>query len=183
MAKRSMNEKLKNLKQEQEDAKLPAEQKIVATDGDDRAGTPVSINEEIEISPEDRPKPLPKKNRRGSKQMQQELEAAKEAEEADDGIVEYDKLIINIKNYEMIVDGVAVDTPPKELELIYHLASNPNRVFTRDQLLDQVWGFEYYGNSRTVDVHIKRLREKLEGVSDKWELRTIWSVGYKFETK
>lgn len=108
---------------------------------------------------------------------------AKEAEEADDGIVEYDKLIINIKNYEMIVDGVAVDTPPKELELIYHLASNPNRVFTRDQLLDQVWGFEYYGNSRTVDVHIKRLREKLEGVSDKWELRTIWSVGYKFETK
>lgn len=108
---------------------------------------------------------------------------AKEAEGDDDGIVEYDKLIINIKNYEMIVNGVAVDTPPKELELIYHLASNPNRVFTRDQLLDQVWGFEYYGNSRTVDVHIKRLREKLEGVSDKWELRTIWSVGYKFETK
>ena len=107
---------------------------------------------------------------------------AKETEEQD-GIVEYDKLIINIKNYEMIVNGVAVDTPPKELELIYHLASNPNRVFTRDQLLDQVWGFEYYGNSRTVDVHIKRLREKLEGVSDKWELRTIWSVGYKFETK
>lgn len=107
---------------------------------------------------------------------------AKEVDEPD-GIVEYDKLIINIKNYEMIVNGVAVDTPPKELELIYHLASNPNRVFTRDQLLDQVWGFEYYGNSRTVDVHIKRLREKLEGVSDKWELRTIWSVGYKFETK
>ncbi len=107
---------------------------------------------------------------------------AKETEEQE-GIVEYDKLIINIKNYEMIVDGVPVDTPPKELELIYHLASNPNRVFTRDQLLDQVWGFEYYGNSRTVDVHIKRLREKLEGVSDKWELRTIWSVGYKFETK
>ena len=107
----------------------------------------------------------------------------KESEDETDGIVEYDKLIINIKNYEMIVNGVAVDTPPKELELIYHLASNPNRVFTRDQLLDQVWGFEYYGNSRTVDVHIKRLREKLEGVSDKWELRTIWSVGYKFETK
>lgn len=107
---------------------------------------------------------------------------AKEQEE-EKGIVEYDKLIINIKNYEMIVNGEPVDTPPKELELIYHLASNPNRVFTRDQLLDQVWGFEYYGNSRTVDVHIKRLREKLEGVSDKWELRTIWSVGYKFETK
>lgn len=108
--------------------------------------------------------------------------AAAETEE-NEGIVSYDKLTININNYEMIVDGKAVDTPPKELELIYHLASNPNRVFTRDQLLDEVWGFDYYGNSRTVDVHIKRLREKLEGVSEKWELRTIWSVGYKFETK
>lgn len=108
--------------------------------------------------------------------------ALKEPEQTD-GIVEYDKLKININNYEMIVDGKAVDTPPKELELIYHLASNPNRVYTRDQLLDEVWGFDYYGNSRTVDVHIKRLREKLEGVSDRWELRTIWSVGYKFETK
>ena len=108
--------------------------------------------------------------------------AVKEPEKKD-GVVEYDKLKINITNYEMIVDGKAVDTPPKELELIYHLASNPNRVFTRDQLLDEVWGFDYYGNSRTVDVHIKRLREKLEGVSEQWELRTIWSVGYKFETK
>ena len=97
--------------------------------------------------------------------------------------VNYDKLSINITNYEMKVNGVSVDTPPKELELIYHLASNPNRVFTRDQLLDEVWGFDYYGDSRTVDVHIKRLREKLEGVSDKWELKTVWSVGYKFETK
>lgn len=97
--------------------------------------------------------------------------------------VNYDKLSINLTNYEMKVNGVSVDTPPKELELIYHLASNPNRVFTRDQLLDEVWGFDYYGNSRTVDVHIKRLREKLEGVSDKWELKTVWSVGYKFETK
>ena len=84
--------------------------------------------------------------------------------------VNYDKLSINLTNYEMKVNGVSVDTPPKELELIYHLASNPNRVFTRDQLLDEVWGFDYYGDSRTVDVHIKRLREKLEGVSDKWEL-------------
>ena len=109
--------------------------------------------------------------------------AAVKEPEKKDGVVEYDKLKINITNYEMIVDGKAVDTPPKELELIYHLASNPNRVFTRDQLLDEVWGFDYYGNSRTVDVHIKRLREKLEGVSDQWELRTIWSVGYKFETK
>ena len=97
--------------------------------------------------------------------------------------VNYDKLSINLTNYEMKVNGVSVDTPPKELELIYHLASNPNRVFTRDQLLDEVWGFDSYGDSRTVDVHIKRLREKLEGVSDKWELKTVWSVGYKFETK
>ena len=97
--------------------------------------------------------------------------------------VNYDTLSINLTNYEMKVNGVSVDTPPKELELIYHLASNPNRVFTRDQLLDEVWGFDYYGDSRTVDVHIKRLREKLEGVSDKWELKTVWSVGYKFETK
>ena len=97
--------------------------------------------------------------------------------------VEYDKLKINLTNYELWVDGKRIDTPPKELELIYHLASNPNRVYTRDQLLDEVWGFDYYGDSRTVDVHVKRLREKLEGVSDKWELKTVWSVGYKFETK
>lgn len=96
--------------------------------------------------------------------------------------VRYDKLTINLSNYEMKVNGVAVDTPPKELELIYHLASNPDRVFTRDQLLDDVWGFDYYGDSRTVDVHVKRLRDKLKGVSPEWELRTIWSVGYKFET-
>lgn len=97
--------------------------------------------------------------------------------------VVYDKLEINIVNYELKVNGVAVDTPPKELELIYHFASNPNRVYTRDQLLDEVWGFDYYGDSRTVDVHVKRLREKLEGVSDKWTLKTVWGVGYKFETK
>lgn len=98
-------------------------------------------------------------------------------------IVTYDKLSINLTNYELKINGEYVDAPPKELELIYHLASNPNRVYTRDQLLDEVWGFEYYGNSRTVDVHVKRLREKLEGVSDQWELRTIWGVGYKFDTK
>ena len=97
--------------------------------------------------------------------------------------VNYDKLTINLTNYELKVNGVQVDTPPKEMELIFHLAKNPNRVFTRDQLLDEVWGFDYYGDSRTVDVHVKRLREKLEGVSDKWELRTVWGVGYKFETK
>ena len=92
-------------------------------------------------------------------------------------IVKYDKLSINLTNYELIVDGKKVDAPPKELELLYHLASNPNRVFTRDQLLDEVWGFDYYGDSRTVDVHIKRIREKLTNVSDKWELATVWSVG------
>ncbi len=98
-------------------------------------------------------------------------------------LVQYDKLSINLTNYELKVNGTPVDTPPKELELIYHLASNPNRVFTRDQLLDEVWGFDYYGDSRTVDVHVKRLREKLEGVSDKWALKTVWGVGYKFEVK
>lgn len=97
--------------------------------------------------------------------------------------VRFDNLVINLTNYELKVKGEPVDTPPKELELIYHLASNPNRVFTRDQLLDEVWGFDYYGDSRTVDVHVKRLREKLEGVSDKWALKTVWGVGYKFETK
>lgn len=97
--------------------------------------------------------------------------------------VKYDKLSINLSNYVMTVDGQQIDTPPKELELIFHLASNPNRVFTRNQLLDEVWGFDYYGDSRTVDVHVKRLREKLEGVSDKWALKTVWGVGYKFETK
>ncbi|MBR2869052.1 MAG: response regulator transcription factor [Clostridia bacterium] len=105
------------------------------------------------------------------------------AEKTDIKEVRFDKLVINLTNYELRVDGKKVDTPPKELELIYHLANNPNRVFTRDQLLDEVWGFDYYGDSRTVDVHVKRLREKLEGVSEKWELKTVWSVGYKFETK
>ena len=93
----------------------------------------------------------------------------------------FDKLVINLDSYELLVDGRRVDTPPKELELLYHLAASPNRVFTRNQLLDEVWGFDYFGDSRTVDVHIKRLREKLEGVSDQWSLKTVWGVGYKFE--
>ena len=98
-------------------------------------------------------------------------------------IVEYDGLYINMENYELRVGGKAIEAPPKEMELIYHLASNPNRVYTRDQLLDEVWGFEYYGDSRTVDVHVKRLRAKLEGVSDRWTLKTVWGVGYKFEVR
>ena len=107
----------------------------------------------------------------------------KSASDNDVKEVSYDKLVVNMTKYELKVDGKVVDTPPKELELLYHLASNPNRVYTRDQLLDEVWGFEYYGDSRTVDVHIKRLREKLEGVSDQWCLKTVWGVGYKFEVK
>ena len=95
--------------------------------------------------------------------------------------VKYDKLSVNMTRYELRVDGAVLDTPPKELELLFHLASNPNRVYTRDQLLDEVWGFEYYGDSRTIDVHVKRLREKLEGVSPEWSLKTVWGVGYKFE--
>ena len=95
--------------------------------------------------------------------------------------LEFDKLIIDMDAFELTVDGKKVPTPPKEMELLYHLASTPNRVYTRNQLLDEVWGFDYFGDTRTVDVHIKRLREKLEGVSDQWELKTVWSVGYKFE--
>ena len=97
--------------------------------------------------------------------------------------VRFEKLIINLTNYELTVDGIRIDTPPKELELLYHLASNPNRVYTRDQLLDEGWGFDYYGDSRTVDVHVKRLREKLENITAPWSLKTVWGVGYKFEVK
>ncbi len=96
-------------------------------------------------------------------------------------ILRFDKLTINLDAYELIVDGKKIDTPPKELELLYHLAATPNRVYTRNQLLDEVWGFDYFGDSRTVDVHIKRLREKIENVSDQWALKTVWGVGYKFE--
>ena len=104
-----------------------------------------------------------------------------EEEECPGKCLSFDKLSINLDSYELTVDGKRVDTPPKELELLYHLASSPNRVFTRNQLLDEVWGFDYFGDSRTVDVHVKRLREKLEGVSQRWSLKTVWGVGYKFE--
>ncbi len=93
----------------------------------------------------------------------------------------FDKLSIDMYAVELTVDGREVDTPPKEMELLFYLATSPNRVYTRNQLLDEVWGFDYFGDSRTVDVHVKRLREKLEGVSEKWSLKTVWGVGYKFE--
>ena len=93
----------------------------------------------------------------------------------------FDKLIIDMDAFELVIDGKKVDAPPKEMELLFYLASTPNRVYTRNQLLDEVWGFDYFGDSRTVDVHVKRLREKLEGVSENWCLKTVWGVGYKFE--
>ena len=96
--------------------------------------------------------------------------------------VEYPDLFVSLTNYKLVVAGKQVDAPPKEIELLYHLAKNPNRVFTRDQLLDEIWGFKYFGDSRTVDVHIKRIREKLEGASDCWKIQTVWGIGYKFET-
>lgn len=99
----------------------------------------------------------------------------------DDDVIKFENIEISLQKYELKLKGKSVDVPPKELELLYFLASNSNHVFTRDQLLDKVWGFDYLGDSRTVDVHVKRLREKLEGVSDKWTLKTVWGVGYKFE--
>ena len=106
---------------------------------------------------------------------------------AEDGLdeeeVRFDKLSINISTYEIIIDGKKMEIPPKELELLNYLCTHPNKVFTRDQLLDEVWGYEYFGDSRTVDVHVKRLREKVEGVSTQWSLKTVWGVGYKFEVK
>lgn len=101
--------------------------------------------------------------------------------QAADGTVEYENLKVDILNYELIVKGEKVEAPPKEIELLYCLASNPNKVFTRDQLLNKVWGFEFYGDTRTVDVHVKRIRSKIDGASKKWELKTVWGVGYKFE--
>ena len=100
------------------------------------------------------------------------------------GIIEYENLVLDISNYKLEVNGAEIEAPPKEIELLYHLASNPNKVFTRDQLLNEVWGFEYSGDTtRTVDVHVKRIREKIDGASENWEVKTVWGVGYKFEVK
>ena len=104
------------------------------------------------------------------------------AKTVDDEVVQFENIEISLQRYELKLNGQTIAIPPKELELLYFLASNCNRVFTRDQLLDKVWGFDYLGDSRTVDVHVKRLREKLEGVSEKWSLDTVWGVGYKFKT-
>ena len=93
----------------------------------------------------------------------------------------FDKLVIDMDAFELTIDGKKVEAPPKEMDLLFYLASSPNRVYTRNQLLDEVWGFDFFGDSRTVDVHVKRLREKLEGVSENWSLKTVWGVGYKFE--
>lgn len=101
----------------------------------------------------------------------------------EEGEISFDKLSINMNTFELKVDGKTMEIPPKELELLHYLCSHPNKVFTRDQLLDVVWGYEFFGDSRTVDVHIKRLREKIEGISDLWSLKTVWGVGYKFEVK
>ncbi|MBR5529285.1 MAG: response regulator transcription factor [Oscillospiraceae bacterium] len=96
-------------------------------------------------------------------------------------VLHFDKLTIDMDAFELIVNGKKMEAPPKEMELLFFLASSPNRVYTRNQLLDEVWGFDYFGDSRTVDVHIKRLREKLEDISLQWNLKTVWGVGYKFE--
>ena len=101
--------------------------------------------------------------------------------QADDEVIRFENIEISLQKYELKLRGRSIDIPPKELELLYFLASNFNRVFTRDQLLDKVWGFDYLGDSRTVDVHVKRLREKLDGVSPEWNLKTVWGIGYKFE--
>lgn len=100
-----------------------------------------------------------------------------------DEAMNFENLYLNKSTYEMKVNGEAIDVPPKEFELLTFLCSHPNKVYTRDQLLNEVWGYDYYGDSRTVDVHVKRLREKIDGASDNWSLRTIWGVGYKFEVK
>ena len=111
------------------------------------------------------------------------LRRSSSGEKTAEGVYDFDNLHLDMSSYELRVGGKVVEAPPKELELLACLCAHPNRVYTRDQLLDEVWGFEYYGDSRTIDVHVKRLREKLEGASDQWQLKTVWGVGYKFEVK
>ena len=108
------------------------------------------------------------------------FDSDKGEQEKEDEVI-YDNININLSNYELKINDKVVEMPPKELELLYFLAKNPNKVFTRDQLLSSVWDYDYFGDSRTVDVHIKRIREKIENKSEKWNLKTVWGVGYKFE--
>ena len=103
--------------------------------------------------------------------------------EENKGVYDFENLHLDMNRYELKVKGKVVEAPPKELELLACLAGHPHRVYTRAQLLDEVWGFEYYGDSRTIDVHVKRLREKLENASEQWNLKTVWGVGYKFEVR
>jgi DNA-binding response OmpR family regulator len=103
-------------------------------------------------------------------------------EAADSSTLVFDNFELPIEQYELKLAGKRVDLTPKELQLLFFLASNPNKVFTRDQLLDSVWGYNYLGNTRTIDAHIRKVREKCEGISPRWAIRTIWGVGYKFET-
>ena len=98
-------------------------------------------------------------------------------------LITYDNLKVDFSNYSVICNNVEIDMPPKEIELLFFLASHPNKVFTREQLLEQVWGFDYFGDSRTVDVHIKRIREKVSVDNASWQIKTVWGVGYKFEVK
>ena len=115
-----------------------------------------------------------------SKQQQEEDNVSSDEQSGD--FVSYPNLIVNLTNYSVLYQNQPLDMPPKELELLYHLASHPNKVFTRENLLDEIWGYDYYGDTRTVDVHIKRLREKIKD-HDNWSIATVWGIGYKFEVR
>ena len=113
---------------------------------------------------------------------QQETQTNTNVEEESGDVVRYDGLVVNLTGYSVVYNGKAVEMPPKELELLYFLASSPNQVFTREQLLDRIWGYDYIGDTRTVDVHVKRIREKIKDGSN-WSIATVWGIGYKFEVK
>ncbi len=119
--------------------------------------------------------------RSGTSKSEEPIQSSKDFEHTGD-FIEYDNLIVNISNYTVTFEGRNVEMPPKELELLYYIASHPNQVFTRDQLLNQLWGYDFVGDTRTVDVHIKRLREKLTG-NYNWSIQTVYRIGYKFEVK
>lgn len=111
------------------------------------------------------------------------IRRADKKEGMEEKVIHYEGLMVDLSDYRVVLNGVELDMPPKEIELLYYLASKPNKVFTREQLLQQVWDFDFYGDSRTVDVHIKRIREKLGEDNSGWQIKTVWGVGYKFEVK